>query len=613
MNWPAPGNDPWYQNNPDHNTQRRQFYGINSIPQVYVDGTNVNAWSSGTQQTSVLNRRNVDSPLQMTLDAEFDGDMIQVSLEVLSDETLDGSYRLHAALCETYVEWTSPAPNGMTEFHYPMLWMDPSGTGQTFTASSGIVQDFDYSFVYDESWSLPNLTVLAFVQNTSTREIIQSVNTQVPAVTPLLLFDSFEIDDEGQWRPNGRADAGESVSMIVTLRNHESFLPATNITGTLTCDDPLIEITSDESSWDDLQPGETADNSLVPFVVQVPEPYEPQYVTFTVHTQADGGYERDVTFEALMGVPSVLMVNDYGEGNNYWETWAGIIDELGVVFDVVQNQPVTETTLAEYETVIWATGTANDPETMLNYFDYLAIQSFLDDGGHLLLTSQYAGEVVGEEDWFQDLFGVTHLSDAVLPPASYGCYGIEGGAMPDAEFLLVGAGGAGNSESPSSMTPLEGTVPFFTYRDSDEVSGVGFEGDGFKTIYLGFPLEAISGAQGTTSGADVLSAMLAWFSGTSSSPERGENGVLPTEIALTAYPNPFNPELTVRYDLPSAGQVTVQVFDILGRQVAELVNGTLQAGHHEVTWDAATHASGLYLLRMNTPQGSVTQKAMLLR
>ena len=69
------------------------------------------------------------------------------------------------------------------------------------------------------------------------------------------------------------------------------------------------------------------------------------------------------------------------------------------------------------------------------------------------------------------------------------------------------------------------------------------------------------------------------------------------------YPNPFNPSTTIRFALPEASQVSLIVYDILGREVARLVNGGLDAGWHEVRWNGrsdrrATISSGVYLVRM---------------
>jgi hypothetical protein len=80
-----------------------------------------------------------------------------------------------------------------------------------------------------------------------------------------------------------------------------------------------------------------------------------------------------------------------------------------------------------------------------------------------------------------------------------------------------------------------------------------------------------------------------------------------------ATPNPFNPTTTLSFALPQAGQVKLSVFDVAGRQVAELVNGYRDAGSHEVTFDASNLASGLYLYQLSAGNFSATGKMMLLK
>jgi hypothetical protein len=78
----------------------------------------------------------------------------------------------------------------------------------------------------------------------------------------------------------------------------------------------------------------------------------------------------------------------------------------------------------------------------------------------------------------------------------------------------------------------------------------------------------------------------------------GEGETTPIVYALHSnYPNPFNPATTLRYDLPMAGNVSLVVYDLLGRQVSELVRGYVVAGSHSVTWNALSLASGMYIAR----------------
>jgi len=69
------------------------------------------------------------------------------------------------------------------------------------------------------------------------------------------------------------------------------------------------------------------------------------------------------------------------------------------------------------------------------------------------------------------------------------------------------------------------------------------------------------------------------------------------------YPNPFNPETSIEYTIPEAGNVTLKIFDVLGKEVVTLVNGSKSAGQHSEKWNASNIASGVYIyqLEYNAP------------
>lgn len=78
-----------------------------------------------------------------------------------------------------------------------------------------------------------------------------------------------------------------------------------------------------------------------------------------------------------------------------------------------------------------------------------------------------------------------------------------------------------------------------------------------------------------------------------------DDGTIPGEFGLGQnYPNPFNPTTVISYQLPVVSQVRLVVYDVLGSEVAVLVNGRKDAGVHEVTFNAATLPSGMYFYRL---------------
>ena len=89
---------------------------------------------------------------------------------------------------------------------------------------------------------------------------------------------------------------------------------------------------------------------------------------------------------------------------------------------------------------------------------------------------------------------------------------------------------------------------------------------------------------------------------------------VPDSYALESnYPNPFNPETRINFAMPETAQVRLVVYDMLGRQVRILVDGVREAGRHEVAFNAGDLASGTYIYRLETPQGSFVKTMLLLK
>jgi len=88
---------------------------------------------------------------------------------------------------------------------------------------------------------------------------------------------------------------------------------------------------------------------------------------------------------------------------------------------------------------------------------------------------------------------------------------------------------------------------------------------------------------------------------------------LPTEFVLGQnYPNPFNPSTNIKYEIPAVARVTIKVYDVLGSEVATLVDGMHQPGRYEVVWDARNVTSGVYLYRLQSGTFVATKKMVLL-
>ncbi|NIR50570.1 T9SS type A sorting domain-containing protein, partial [candidate division KSB1 bacterium] len=99
---------------------------------------------------------------------------------------------------------------------------------------------------------------------------------------------------------------------------------------------------------------------------------------------------------------------------------------------------------------------------------------------------------------------------------------------------------------------------------------------------------------------------------------------LATELApnstllLQTYPNPFNPETTIKYTVPQSGRVRLNIYNIQGQVIRTLVDAERASGDYQIRWDGRDArglavGSGVYLLRIRVGEGTAVKKIMLLK
>ncbi len=193
----------------------------------------------------------------------------------------------------------------------------------------------------------------------------------------------------------------------------------------------------------------------------------------------------------------------------------------------------------------------------------------------------------------------------------------------DSEFLLVDFDDSIGVEYPHygpvisrqfepvlNDTPLVIEVLVFyggTYLHRDYASKFGFQG----YFALGSGMQAITRLIGA-----VVDNVVYGDTTLFDSIQTGTKEVLtiPTTYNLFQnYPNPFNPSTEIRYDLSARARVVLKVFDMLGREVATLVDGIKEAGSHDVIWNAGRSASGVYFYRLQAGDFVRIRKMVVLR
>jgi hypothetical protein len=141
---------------------------------------------------------------------------------------------------------------------------------------------------------------------------------------------------------------------------------------------------------------------------------------------------------------------------------------------------------------------------------------------------------------------------------------------------------------PDGCTPLSGGVVLYRWSNhtpSDTVASVGYAATGYTGVSLFADAREFNGSGNTTGFGRALRSVMQFAGMITEVAEIPSEGI-PTEYLLTQnYPNPFNPMTTIQFGLPNAANITLKVYDILGREVVTLAEGFKGAGTFQAVWD----------------------------
>ncbi len=452
------------------------------------------------------------------------------------------------------------------------------------------------------SWypNADNSTWSDYIINTTT-----SVNTDHPvgsgqvnaynAITmnywPQLAIEEWHISDPDG---NGHPDVGEEIEVTFTVSNELGWQNANLAMARIDFAIDGVDYGAREILLGNIEGGSEVNNNDNPLTFTVPDgPLNGVFnpLTLTI-TSEPNDYEIGIQEMLMLGTPEILFVDDAGD-EQYYSFIEENLDEYWYAYfrwntNTLASSPGADY-MQEYDLVIWMTG---DEENPLTQSDQTAIQTAMDAGVNFFIFGQTLDEQLAGTDFYANYLHAESAGGTAQAALEIQT-GDDGPEIPGSQIILVGPGGAGNSNNPDPITPLNGAVSKANYFGSDDAGLIFYDGD-YKLVYCSFALESVSGASETTSRSEIVHAVLQWCDITDT-PEAEPVAGLPGEWAIEAvYPNPFNPSTTLRVGVPITGEVKLRVFDLLGRQVATLANGTVSAGHHNYTWHADQQAAGVY-------------------
>ncbi len=283
--------------------------------------------------------------------------------------------------------------------------------------------------------------------------------------------------------------------------------------------------------------------------------------------------------------------------------------------------------LPEYDVVLWYIGTRGFQNTSFDESAQRFIREYLESGGKLIVSGSAIGVDLGRPDseneiadslFYADYFRAAHIAHAVAgaDPKVHGITGtrFENFSGQYNDFYTV--------SWTDDIQPLGGAETILIYQrqrpdGSHRGAAIGYTGPfGESTIdggvvYFAFPVETIEEKSELW---ELLVATFQYFDFVTSIDDSPVVCNVPDEFTISGnYPNPFNMATNIDVGIPRRSNVTLKIYDVLGRKVAILMDGDTEQGSYTVIFDATGLASGAYYARLKSGDMIKTQSMILLK
>ena len=167
------------------------------------------------------------------------------------------------------------------------------------------------------------------------------------------------------------------------------------------------------------------------------------------------------------------------------------------------------------------------------------------------------------------------------------------------------------TRSPDEISPFDAnTTSIMQFGTGPKINSVKADDGNHQVVYFGFAFEQINDVNIVDT---LVARSVRWLTEgiVLSNPVEG---VVATSYKLDQnYPNPFNPTTMITYSIPKESQVSLIIYDVMGREVTELINERQSAGSYEVEFNASSIASGTYFYKLTAGEFVSVKKMTLLK
>ncbi|MFZ5516065.1 MAG: M28 family peptidase [Candidatus Zhuqueibacterota bacterium] len=426
-----------------------------------------------------------------------------------------------------------------------------------------------------------------------------------------------------QGNGDDKIDPGETFNLMIDLEN-TGLRAGRDIISILRCEAPTVTILDSTAAFSNIATGSLGSNAEDALTLSFSENTGTTILPFMLLvTEGSGYFQKSIQFNLAVGQGKILLVEDDG-ATNLAGYYKNILESLGIPFRHWEtgSGPIPADTLEKFSRVVWYTG--REFSNSLYRYGTGALQHYLNQGGRLFLNGSLLAFSLRDSSFLSDYLFAKYVSfnTGLHHLVPHGATEILGAT----HFWLSREGD--NSQSlKGEIDPLPPAQPLLFY-DTAGIEGSGnilssgtgalaVDGNHYRAVLFAFGWEGIANEDVRQS---VFINVMNWLQGDfASAPWENENPAsLPDNFDLKQnYPNPFNPATTITFDVPSAGNMSLKIFNLLGQEIKTLVDAKMQAGRHTISWDGTDArgrnvSCGVYLYQLQAENYQKTRKMVLL-
>jgi archaellum component FlaG (FlaF/FlaG flagellin family) len=628
--WPGDG-DPMYILNQADNTTRTNYYGCNSVPWIEINANHISN-TQGAFQSAVTSGNAQFAPFNIVISqGAISNNLIEIGVKIIRDPTditTFGNVKLRVALTEKTVSYANPPGlNGETEFYSVCRKMLPNAVGSTFTIpapgdSTMIIVQYVPTTAFLEAVNMDSLRVVAFIQDDNTQEIYQS---NMRDISQNYMATISTPDEYYFGASTGTADYTAYVKNIGlfpdTYNINLGFDGPVGWSQTFTTINGTFNL--GETDTVTLNPGDSTEIQVSVNANSI-NGYGQTTVQFISNQGSFGKAEFRYTTFGL----DVLVVAD--DGGAYYETYIeNELQSMDADYGIVPSQYVVQNAseINSFNVLIWNTGVT---EPGINSDEMNVIKTFLDNRGSLYLNGVDIAYQLADPsspyystETLNFFTNYLHSSYILREHSATITVGIDGDPITDSLGMTTLVGGTGantinhSAGHYANQIAAEGMYNaniFSFWLKPDEHPGIrafhGGPGEVGKVVFTTFGFETIALAERR---ALFAQRVIDWLE-IPVSVEENQFELQPASFELYQnYPNPFNPVTFINYQVSNTSPVLIKVYDIIGRELAVLVNEVKEPGMYQVSFDSKNLASGIYIYKMVAGDFTSVKKMNLLK